>query len=83
MRDDFRYYRDNLGLSCSYEDLNESFICNLIDEKLNVIDSSSEKSINDYLYAIGMLEWWLEVNKSPKYYKEVFGEYLTEKYKQI
>jgi len=81
MINDFQYYKNGLGITCSYNELNELFINNLIDEKLEVIDSDSSKSIDEYLYAIGMLEWWLEINNSTKNYLQVFQEYLFEKYK--
>lgn len=77
-----QYFKKALNLSCSFDDLSEDMLNHLVDSKLEVIDSNSDDSINEYLYAIGMLEWWLEVTKSTRSYKEVFNEFLTEKYKE-
>ena len=81
--EEFQYYKEGLNLSCSFDELNEDMLFNLIDSKLDVIDSKSKNSINEYLYAVGMLEWWLKVTNSTKSWKEVFKEYLTEKYKTV
>ena len=62
--EDFSYFKKELNLLCNYENLNENFLTDLVDEKLQQIDMQIDSSVTQYNIAYSFMEWWLELNYS-------------------
>lgn len=64
VKEDFQYFAQGSGFNKNIEELNEKVIVDFIDEKYKAIDVSVNewKSVEQWVYSIGLLHFYLRVN---------------------
>jgi len=64
VKEDFQYFAQGSGFNKNIEELNEKIIVDFIDEKYKAIDVSVNewKSVEQWVYSIGLLHFYLRVN---------------------